>query len=221
MSKIRYIKFSPDEYIAGVGAVLDAEQQGVYWMICSMIYSNGGDIPNDPKHIGRLVCLGSSKARRIINHLISIGKITENQSFLSQKRVVTELKTARNRTETAVKHGNLPKKNKHLTEADALFTEKLTTNHKPITNNQDKDFDLFWEVVAVKKGKGSARKAFNQALKKTTIEDLITKMSEYKGSLNGTPERFIKHPASWLNGECWTDEGVADDFEQHLAGVVR
>ena len=61
MSKVRHIDFYPDEYIAGVGGSMSAEEQGVFWMVCSLISSHGGEVDNDPKRIGRLVCLGSNK----------------------------------------------------------------------------------------------------------------------------------------------------------------
>ena len=213
MGKVRYVKFHPDEYITGVAAKLDAEQQGVYWMICALIMSNGGEIPNDPKHIGRLVCLGSSKTRRIINHLISIGKITENQSFLSQKRAVIEVETARNRTETAVKNGSQPKKNKDLDEAGALFSEKLTNNHEPITNNHEPingfHFEDFYKDYPLKKSRKKAEAIYIKIINSgVNHEDLIKGLNNYLADIriNKTEKRFIKHPTTWLNQECWNDE---------------
>lgn len=35
--KIRRIDFYPDEYVSGVGARLTAVEQGVYWMVCSLV----------------------------------------------------------------------------------------------------------------------------------------------------------------------------------------
>ena len=201
INKVRYIKFSPDEYIAGVGAVLDAEQQGVYWMICSMIYSNGGDIPNDPKHIGRLVCLGSSKARRIINHLISIGKITENQSFLSQKRVVIELETARNRTETATKNGSVPKNIKHLARADALFSDKLTNNHKPLTINQEPKVSKKGSRISEdwKPSEANKEYAISKGFHNGQIQTLADKFLNYWLGATGKNAIKLDWDATWRN----------------------
>jgi uncharacterized protein YdaU (DUF1376 family) len=144
--KVRYVRFHPDEYIAGVGAQMDAETQGVYWMICSLIYSHGGPIDNDPKYIGRLVCMGQARARKVIDGLIESGKIFVFQSKLTQKRAETEVKHAQNRTEKAKENGGKggrpPKKNKDLGKPDGLKPENLTTNHKPVTSIIDTNVSI-------------------------------------------------------------------------------
>jgi hypothetical protein len=144
-SKVRRIDFYPDEYIAGIGCKMNAEAQGVYWMICALVSSHGGEIDNDPKHIGRLVCLGSSKTRRIISELIESGKIIENGTKLSQKRAENEVKKALKRIEIAANNGRNggrpPNKNNNLKKASGLSGEKLTTNHQPPTTNLKEKID--------------------------------------------------------------------------------
>jgi len=125
-SKVRHIDFSPDEYIAGVAGQLSAEEQGVYWMICSLIMSHGGNVENDPQRIGRLVCLGSAKTRNIIKKLISSGKIQEKFGKIYQKRAENEVKKAKKRIEIARKNGAAHKKNKHLTEPVAYSPASLS-----------------------------------------------------------------------------------------------
>jgi len=189
-TKVRHIDFYPDEYIAGVGGVMTAEQQGVYWMICALISSHGGDVENDPKRIGRLVCLGSSKTRRIISELVESGKINEKQSKLSQKRIGNEVKKARNRIETATKNGSVPKKNNALTEAGANSPAKLTTNHQPPTTKDTPNggdlpspdkalFDYGKSVLGAKSGGQIAKlkKAFGVEKAHQHIEDAAKKSS--------------------------------------------
>jgi len=67
-------------------------------------------------------------------------------------------------------------------------------------------FDEFWRSYPRKVAKGAARKAFAAALKKTDAATLIAGAARYGGATAQTEPRFIKHPASWLNGECWNDE---------------
>ena len=118
-------------------------------------------------------------------YLIFTGKITENQSFLSQKRSVTELKHARNRTESATKNGNVPKKIKHLNGADAYELAQLTTNHKPITINQEQK----------KSPKGS------RISKEWSIKDQHKAYAIDKGFMNGQIQEL---------GESFKDYWLAD-----------
>lgn len=67
------------------------------------------------------------------------------------------------------------------------------------------EFDLFWEAYPKKVNKGAAQKAWRSAIKKAGAEDIIAAVKRY-----GWPDdkQFIPHPASWLNGERWADEGA-------------
>lgn len=65
------------------------------------------------------------------------------------------------------------------------------------------DFQRFWELYPRKVGKKAAEKAFQKIAMTPQI------LNEILDALDGTrwPEsQYIPHPASWLNGERWTDE---------------
>lgn len=64
----------------------------------------------------------------------------------------------------------------------------------------------FGPEFPAKVGKGQARKAFNAALKKADVSTILDGMERYARSVKGKDSRFIAHPATWLNGERWTDE---------------
>lgn len=78
-------------------------------------------------------------------------------------------------------------------------------------------FDDWWKVYPKKAGKGQARKAFKAAAAKISkdlpeaLQLLLAGAVAYAAQEKaaGTEPRFIKHPATWLNGECWTDEAIA------------
>ena len=66
------------------------------------------------------------------------------------------------------------------------------------------DFDTFWSAYPRRISKGTARTAFAKAIRKTTLEAMLAAIEDYK---RFKPERIdFKHPATWLNGECWSDE---------------
>jgi hypothetical protein len=64
-------------------------------------------------------------------------------------------------------------------------------------------FDKWWEAYPKKVAKGAARKAYRSALRKTTAEELLSTLRSYDFPAES---RFVPHPATWLNGECWTDD---------------
>lgn len=65
-------------------------------------------------------------------------------------------------------------------------------------------FNTFWRTYPRRISKGTARTAFAKAIRKTTLETILAAIEDYK---RFKPERIdYKHPATWLNGECWDDE---------------
>ena len=65
-------------------------------------------------------------------------------------------------------------------------------------------FDEFWAVYPRKIGKGAARKAYGNALKRATVEEILTGAKRYAAT---KPDpQFTKHASTWLNADCWLDE---------------
>lgn len=69
------------------------------------------------------------------------------------------------------------------------------------------DFENFWRTYPRRIEKKSAFKAWKTALKSGATADEITagavRYAKYRA---GEPERFTKHPSTWLNQGCWEDE---------------
>lgn len=63
-------------------------------------------------------------------------------------------------------------------------------------------FDDFWAVYPLKKSKGFARAAWQRAVKK---EDPIVIIEAAMRYAQTAEPPYIKHPATWLNAECWAD----------------
>ncbi|MBZ9894226.1 hypothetical protein LB545_07695 [Mesorhizobium sp. BR1-1-6] len=69
------------------------------------------------------------------------------------------------------------------------------------------DFDVFWAAYPRRISKGAARTAFEKAIRKTDLETMLAAIRDYQ---RFKPERIdFKHPATWLNQECWDDEWQA------------
>ena len=70
--------------------------------------------------------------------------------------------------------------------------------------SKEEQFEAFWKSYPRRVAKGAARKAWDKAIKKTTLENMLKAITEYVAK---KPEKIdFKHPATWLNGECWDDE---------------
>jgi hypothetical protein len=71
----------------------------------------------------------------------------------------------------------------------------------------------FWEVYPRRRGKGAAMKALLKVRKTGLLwETLITGVKKYRGWAATKEIQYVKHPATWLNKECWDDELTAGEF---------
>jgi len=77
----------------------------------------------------------------------------------------------------------------------------------------DAQFDAFYSAFPRHVAKGSARRAFHRIIKNgsATAEQLILGAKRYAAERAGQDPRYTKHPATWLNGECWKDESASVD----------
>ena len=93
-------------------------------------------------------------------------------------------------------------------ERDKLERKERRKDISPPNFDDDGQFSAFWAECPRRVGKADAHKAFVRALKKprATPEVLTAGMRRYRAETATTETKFIKHPASWLNGECWADE---------------
>jgi len=64
-------------------------------------------------------------------------------------------------------------------------------------------FEDFWKAYPRRKGRGQALKAWKAATKTAAPEEILAGLARAKWPTDPT---FIKHPATWLNGQCWLDE---------------
>jgi hypothetical protein len=139
--KVRRVDYSADEYISGVGGVLTAEQQGVYWMICSLIISEGCAIEFNERRIAAQCLVRPSRARALVESLIAMGKIkVDGDGKLYQNRALNEVERAAKRIKTASENGTkggrpaqIPEQKQQDDKATGSSGAKLTTNDQPPT----------------------------------------------------------------------------------------
>jgi hypothetical protein len=109
--------------------------------------------------------------------------------------------------------------NQHLTSNQPASNQQVTTT-KELKNLRTKeykniskdiyivDFENFYFLYPNKKGKQKATEAYLRARKTVDAETIIAGLNAYKKEceLLGREQRFIKHPATWLNAASWVDE---------------
>ena len=141
MKKVRRVDFFPDELIAGTAGRMTPTVFGIYWMVCTLIYSKGTAIDDDPKWLANL--FGGTNRRSVATALAQLeqdGKIERANGKLWVKRCLSELERTAKRIDSARENGatgGRPRRRVNgLANPDGLDPEK--TNHQPATPNHQR-----------------------------------------------------------------------------------
>jgi len=222
--KVRKVDFSPDEFIAGVVGMTPAEI-GVYWLVCSLIYSTGAAIPQDDERLRALRC-DPRTTRAVIASLVAKGKIEIGLTDeMMVRRCHKEIESARRRIQLSAEAGSRGgrpavrmQENQPLNHGDLSSPEKASPSPLPppspiIPLNPPKgptyseDFLAFWQVYPHKVGKDAAWRAWQKRKDRPEFEDIRTAVQKY---IAAKPvDREFCNPATWLNQGRWNDAPVA------------
>ncbi|MDR3001102.1 MAG: hypothetical protein LBU89_07545 [Fibromonadaceae bacterium] len=90
------------------------------------------------------------------------------------------------------------------------FPLKEKINKKEKKNDYSQDFEIFWAAYPNKQKKPDSSKAFRRAFerhKDLTLETLLSAIKKEKTSDKWQKQsgKFIPHPSTWLNNDCWND----------------
>jgi hypothetical protein len=66
-------------------------------------------------------------------------------------------------------------------------------------------FEQFWSAYPRRKEKFRAHTAYDKALKHALHEEIMAGVRRYAAEVRGKDQRYVKHPATWLNAGCWLD----------------
>lgn len=94
------------------------------------------------------------------------------------------------------------------TEAYKINTYQTEPQRKELVRKPvepDSSFDEFWKTYPLRVSKGHAKRAWAKAIKNCSPKDIITGAVRYRDDPNRQQE-FTAMPATWLNGERWSDE---------------
>jgi hypothetical protein len=147
--------------------------------------------------------ISPSEASSIIENLKSINLLDQFKSGIkphnwngrqyisdvSTERVKRHRKRQRNVSVTPPEQNRTEQKDK---EAGAKAPKKVSNENL---------FLEFWEVYPRKVARGDALKAYLKALSRASHAEILAGVKRYKPD-----PKFTKHPATWLNADCWLDE---------------
>lgn len=69
----------------------------------------------------------------------------------------------------------------------------------------ERAFARFWSIYPRRVGKRAARAKFALALRRATLDEILAGAERYRDDPARDP-KYTKHPATWLNQDCWLDE---------------
>lgn len=194
-----------------IRATIPANKQAeAYQAICE--YGIYGTLPEDP--MLKMMCLmakssiynkggapeGNQNARKTtVETTIKQPKTTLNNPETTP--LETETRNKKQETETEVLEGQL--------DLEDCIAEKEKTK-----SDYSAEFEKWWAKYPNKKSKQDALKSFNRVLKDklATFDELMRGLEAYSNDCKAknTEAHYIKHPSTWLNQGCWSDEyGVA------------
>jgi hypothetical protein len=112
-------------------------------------------------------------------------------------------------------------------ETETTHEQRPTMNKDPrnqLKTSAHTHFDEFWKAYPRKKDKGHARKAWDKAVKTTDPAVIVSAAVQFRQwcEQDGTEPEFTPYPATWINGERWTDERDASKptrMDAHIAHI--
>lgn len=129
---------------------------------------------------------------------------TDNQQ---NNQLSTSHQPAINQLSTTSKESKKERKEYITANAECdLLGDDLEDSKKAKEKRDEEIFNEWYQHYPRKVSKGQARKAFKRVVDKVGLDRLIEATKNYAASVQGKDKAYIKHPASWLNGECWDDD---------------
>ncbi len=182
---------------------LSLEEEAVYFKLINFYYDSERAIPLETDSVIRRLRLGSVKD--------TVGIVLQEFFVLQDDgwhhlRCDDEISKYHHKAEVNQRIGKLggrPKKTETVSVGIPQIT--LTTNHKPITNNQyTSEFESFWKVYDKPSGKANAFKIWKSI--KPDAELVKTILQKATLQAKNVERKFRKDAERWLRDKRWEDE---------------
>lgn len=78
------------------------------------------------------------------------------------------------------------------------------------------EFETFWSIFPIKRGKPKAYEAFKNAMQRADLETILAGAQAYAHWLAANPDRSGKWAQGWLNDDRWEDDLTTDQQKPRL-----
>ena len=213
-----YVKLHLGDYARDADH-LSLLQEGAYLRLMRWYYSTARPIPNDLERIYRR-CMASSIEEQHAVRIILEEFFVLDGPVWKHKRIEQELAEwlgVSDQATSAIKKrwGKTSKKNNATTHTDVIRPlyqpepEPEPIKSNPLSANADGEREKLWIKFWTAYPKKEAKQAALKAWKKLKSEDTVKLFSGLARAMTSDQWQrgIIPHPATWLNGRRWEDEG--------------
>jgi len=195
-------------------ADLDLELAGAYWMLLLKLWSCDGMLKDSDHMVARLLSVNTRKWKRIKSSLLEAGKIELVDGFITNNKLQRTLINVANKSET-LRINRESRWSKSLKTIEPVSKSLFVIEDKKIKDSSktvkvkvdnDADFNLFYQAYPKRIGRGQAVKAYDKAVKVGSVLQILNGAKAYADASKDTDKQYIRHPATWLNGQGWLDE---------------
>jgi len=182
---------------------LSLEEEAIYFKLINFYYDTEKAIPVETDSVIRRLRLGS--VRDIVGIVLKEFFVLQDDGW-HHLRCDDEILKYHHKAEVNQRIGKLggrPKKTESVSVGIPEIT--LTTNHKPITNNQyTSEFESFWKVYDKPSGKANAFKVWKSIKPDSTL--IATILAKATLQAKNVERKFRKDAERWLRDKRWEDE---------------
>jgi uncharacterized protein YdaU (DUF1376 family) len=210
-----WYKRDPIRFVDGVQG-LGPDVIGAYAVLLDLMYARGGETMRDDRHLAGVLGCSVRLARALTDRLIEVGKVEFHDGFVSNSRAKSQAKQARTETEAKSNAQRERREREAVAKESKDLADKLVGVVPPKEKRREDKitptpfgFDDFWKAYPRKIARANAAKAYAKAVAKADPATILAGVRRYAETAKGIEERFIAHPATWLNGERWADEAPA------------
>lgn len=209
---------------------LSLAEDGAYCRLIRWYYKNERPIPNDPVALAGICRVSVAEWEQLSAKILPLFVTRDTRvgtaSVLHHKRCdKVLLKQNKSRRDWKSRQENLRKHNilEPVTRDTRVTLAAKGKERKGYTDRDSNNkyighFEKFWSAYPRKVAKGQAIKAFAKAVKTVDPETIIQAAHRYAEERAGQEQNYTKHPATWINGQCW-DDGIETPAEKPPPGV--
>lgn len=214
MSNRAWMPLHIGDYLADTGH-LTATEHGAYLLLI-MHYWQNGSLPESERVIARIAKLSPEQweeSRDILamlfgpdwTHKRIDAELSKADEIIEKRRAAAEARYAKGKQQTS------------SSNELHVHSKCSDTGVPPTTYNQtsslrsedasapeaDPDFGKFWDAYPNKTGKPSAEKAFSQAIRRASLDEIMAGVRAYASK---TDDRQWCSPVKWLSDDRWKDQ---------------